>query len=194
MLHDKIVAIGSSTGGPTALQKVLQNVTKEFQAPILVVQHLPSNFTRLLANRLNGIGNLKVKEAEHGELVHRGTVYIAPGDFHMMVKDRNNKLIIHLTKEKQRNGHRPSVNVLLDSIAELKQIQKTIVIMTGMGKDGAEGIVRIKEQDENAVIIAESSETAVVSGMPSAAIATNHVTEIVRLERIGEAIMKYSKR
>lgn len=193
-MQDRIVAIGSSTGGPTALHQVLQKVNKDFQTPILVVQHLPSNFTNLLANRLNGIGNLRVKEAEHGEEVNRSTVYIAPGDFHMLVKSRNNKLMIHLTKEKHRLGHRPSVNMLFDSIAELKHIKKTIVIMTGMGKDGAEGIIRIKENDENAVIIAESSETAVVNGMPSAAIATNHVTEIVRLERIGEAIMKYSKR
>ena len=193
-MHDRIVAIGSSTGGPTALHRVLQNVNKHFQAPILIVQHLPSNFTNLLAKRLDGIGNVRVKEAEHGEVIMNSTVYVAPGDFHMKVIERNNKLIIQLSKEKQRLGHRPSINVLFDSIAKLNNVQKTIVILTGMGKDGAEGIINIKQNDKDAVIIAESSETAVVNGMPSAAIATNLVKEVVRLEKIGEVIMKYGRR
>ncbi len=194
MAYNSIVAIGSSTGGPSALHKILQQIDQNLTAPIFIVQHLPRKFTQFLANRLNENIHILVKEAEHHEIVQHNTIYIAPGDYHMKIIKKNHQLKIDLSKEKHELGHRPSINVMLNSLAELEGIKKTIVILTGMGKDGAEGIKQIKKHDEQAVIIAESSETTVVNGMPAAAIATNYVTEVVRLENIASAIMKYSER
>jgi|SRR5690625_629055 len=194
MEHNSIIAIGSSTGGPSALHKILHQIDEKIQTPIFIVQHLPRRFTQFLANRLDENIKMNVKEAEHQEIVKKATIYIAPGDYHMKIKEGNGQLKIELSKEKHDLGHRPSVNMMLHSIAELKNIKKTIVILTGMGKDGAEGINNIKNHDENVVVIAESSETTVVNGMPAAAIATNHVTEIVRLENIATAVIKYNER
>lgn len=193
-VEKQIIAIGSSTGGPTALQQILFNIEKGFQVPILIVQHLPSGFTKMLANRLNGIGTMRVKEAEHGEQIYANTAYVAPGGFHMEVRERARRLFIHLTENPTRLGHRPSVNELLDSMAKLRHYKKMVVIVTGMGKDGAEGIIKLKEHDEKAIILAESGETAVINGMPAAAVATGHVTEIVPLDKIGKAIVKHSER
>ena len=189
---ESIVAIGSSTGGPRALQQLLQDIPKDFTAPIFIVQHMPSKFTKSLANRMNNVCHKRVKEAANGEIVQKGTVYIAPGNYHMKVVEKNNRLTIQLTKDAPRLGHRPSVNELLDSIALLKNMHKVIVILTGMGRDGSEGIEQVKKYDSDAIIIAESQETAIINGMPSAAIATNYVTEVLRIEDIGEALVDYT--
>lgn len=190
--HDSIVAIGCSTGGPRALHKLFSHIPKNFKSPILIVQHMPSGFTKSLAERLNNISKIHVKEASDGEIVKKGTAYIAPGDFHMIVEQKQDQLTIKLTKEKTRLGHRPSVDILLESIAKIKNCHKIIVILTGMGRDGAEGVKKIKQSANDAIVIAESDETAVINGMPSAAIATSCVTEILRIENIGEALVDYT--
>lgn len=186
----KIVCIGTSTGGPRALQQVLTSLPKDFGSPILVVQHMPAGFTKSLANRLDSLSEIKVKEAEDGELLQKGTAYIAPGGLHLEVKSIGTSLAVSLGQSAPRNGHRPSVDVLFESVSSLKHVSKITVIMTGMGSDGAEGLIEMKKNG-NVKAIAESQETSIVFGMPKSAIATNLVDEVVNVENIAESIMNY---
>ncbi|MGM8211734.1 chemotaxis-specific protein-glutamate methyltransferase CheB [Virgibacillus sp. W0430] len=187
-----IVAIGASTGGPRALQTVLVDLPSDFNAPIVIVQHMPAGFTRSLAERLNGLAAITVKEAEDGEVIQPRTAYIAPGNFHMKVV-REDGYKIKLTKEIERLGHRPSVNTLFDSLAQISQINIIAVVLTGMGKDGAEGIEQIKKKNKRAIIIAESKESAIVYGMPAAAVKTSLVNETLHLQEIGKVITKFKR-
>jgi len=188
-----IVTIGTSTGGPKALQQVLTSLPGDFPSPILIVQHMPAGFTKSLANRLDSLAHIHVKEAVHGERIKNGVAYIAPGNFHMKIHSAGTAHTIELTKDLHQNGHRPAVDVLFGSIANIK-INKIAVVLTGMGSDGANGLKMIREQDEKAVMIAEAEETSVVYGMPKAAVMTNHVDYIVPLPQIGEIITKMIKR
>jgi len=185
---DFIVAIGTSTGGPKALQTVLKQLPENFPAPIVIVQHMPSGFTKSLAKRLNEICDIRVKEASDGEVLQAGTAYIAPGDYHMAITEDCH---IEIYQEDVRDGHRPSVNILFKSIAVLEQIKKIAIILTGMGKDGALGIEKMKERDKETIVIVESKETAIIHGMPRAALQTGYVTEVSRLEHIGKVILHY---
>src|SRR5699024_8836797 len=115
--EDTIVAIGASTGGPRALQKILAGLPSNFPAPILIVQHMPANFTKSLAERLNSLSAISIKEATDGEKINQGVAYIAPGGFHMKVKHTNGSLFIQLTKVPENSIYRPSIDVLLDSVA-----------------------------------------------------------------------------
>lgn len=189
-VNNTIVAIGTSTGGPRALQRILQDLPEDFLAPIVIVQHMPKGFTKSLAERLNNNCRLRVNEAVHGEVIDPGNVYLAPGGFHMKLKRVGTKTFIELTKEALYMGHRPSVNLLFQSLAELPYTEKIAVVLTGMGKDGAEGIAQIKERDTNAIIIAESKKSAVIDGMPKAAIDTGLTTDIIHLHDIGTSLTK----
>ncbi|MBP0726220.1 chemotaxis response regulator protein-glutamate methylesterase [Bacillus sp. RG28] len=193
-LHERasqIVCLGTSTGGPKALQEVLSKLPERFKKPIFIVQHMPSGFTNSLANRLDKLSNIHVKEAEHGEKVEQSTAYIAPGGYHMVVNQRNNELFIELNKEPQISGHRPSVDVLFESVSNLTGYHVISVILTGMGSDGSKGLIKIKEK-LSSIAIAESEETSVVFGMPKAAIATKLVDEIVTIQNIADTIIKHS--
>ncbi|HLR70893.1 MAG TPA: chemotaxis-specific protein-glutamate methyltransferase CheB [Pseudogracilibacillus sp.] len=187
-----IIAIGASTGGPRALQQILQSIPSDFSTPILIVQHMPSGFTSSLSKRLDNISHITVQEAKHGDIIEQGKAYIAPGNFHMKVKKQGKQMVIETTKEDTQLGHRPSINVLFDSLASLDSVHKIAVVLTGMGKDGAEGIIQIKESQPSAVILAESKDTAIINGMPNAAIQTNYVTEVLRLEHIVKALVDYT--
>ncbi|WP_174735026.1 protein-glutamate methylesterase/protein-glutamine glutaminase [Mesobacillus harenae] len=186
----RLVCIGCSTGGPRVLHKVLAGLPKSLSAPVLVVQHMPPGFTRTLANRLNSFCEITVKEAEQGETLQNGTVYIAPGGFHMEAVPSAGGVSIHLTNAPARNGHRPSVDVLYESVSKLKGYSKVAVIMTGMGTDGAKGLVLLN-QSGNLRVIAESEETSVIFGMPKAAIATGFVDSVSNNENIAKDIAKY---
>ncbi|KIL44906.1 protein-glutamate methylesterase/protein-glutamine glutaminase [Jeotgalibacillus soli] len=188
--HQKLVLIGTSTGGPRALQEVITSLPKTITAPVLVVQHMPAGFTKSLANRLNSLSAVIVKEAEHGDVLTAGTVYIAPGGFHLIVDRVGEQLIAQLTKESARGGHRPSVDVLFESVAKLTEIEKIAVIMTGMGADGSKGLVKLNHNPP-LQIIAESQQTCIVYGMPKAAIATGLVQDVEDLQDIAKTIMKY---
>lgn len=192
--NDTIVLIGTSTGGPRALQQVLTSLPKGFPAPILIVQHMPPHFTKSLAERLNTMAKIKVTEATHAEVLQKGVAYIAPGDYHMKVRKVGTTLAIELTTEQQRNGHRPSVDVLFDSISHLNDMNKICVVLTGMGKDGADGVKRVKAIDKDAIILAESEESSIVYGMPAAAVATNCVDQTVHLNEVGETINRIVNR
>lgn len=186
--NDTFVVIGTSTGGPRALQQVLTALPKDFPAPILIVQHMPPNFTKSLAERLNSLAKIKVKEATHGEMIQKGVAYIAPGDFHMLVRKVGRIYAIELTKDKHRNGHRPAVDMLFESLSNVMNVNKLAVVLTGMGKDGAVGIEKIKQRDQQAIVIAESEESSIVYGMPAAAVATKCVNSIVHLNEVGTTI------
>ncbi len=186
----KLVCIGTSTGGPRALQQVITKLPKTIDAPVLVVQHMPAGFTKSLAGRLDSLSEVHVKEAEEGDIIQKGTVYIAPGGFHLKLKWVGANLAIQLDQSPPRNGHRPAVDVMFESCSELSAYAKISVIMTGMGSDGTKGLIKLKESG-NVVAIAESEETSIVFGMPKAAIATKLVDEVKNVDNIAETIMKY---
>jgi two-component system chemotaxis response regulator CheB len=186
----KIVGIGTSTGGPRALQHVLTKLPATIEAPIVIVQHMPKGFTKSLAQRLDALSSITVKEAEDGETLQNGTAYIAPGGCHLLVHEAKGTLTARLEQSQPRNGHRPSVDVLFESLSTVTDYEKIAVIMTGMGSDGTAGLKKLKES-AGTKVIAEAQETAVVFGMPKAAIQANVVDDIVPLEEIAEAIMKY---
>ncbi|MFC3882553.1 chemotaxis response regulator protein-glutamate methylesterase [Bacillus songklensis] len=185
-----IVCIGTSTGGPKALQEVLTHLPKGLGAPILIVQHMPPGFTKSLASRLNSLSDLNVKEAEDGEIFQRDTAYIAPGGYHLTVRKMGTALTAHLNESEPRKGHRPSVDVLFESISQLKDYKKIAVILTGMGADGTEGLKTLKSVG-NTVAIAESEETSIVYGMPKSAIGTGLVDEVQPLTFISNTISQY---
>lgn len=186
----KLIAIGTSTGGPRALQGVLTKLPGNIGAPILIVQHMPTGFTKSLAERLNSLSEITVKEAEDGEILHKGTAYIAPGGYHLKVKKVGMSLAASIDKSEIRNGHRPSVDVLFESVSEISDFTKIAVIMTGMGNDGAGGLVQLKKTG-NVKAIAESQETSIVFGMPKAAIATGLVDSVENIENIAKTIVRY---
>ncbi|SHH26899.1 two-component system, chemotaxis family, response regulator CheB [Caloranaerobacter azorensis DSM 13643] len=185
---DYIVALGTSTGGPRALQSIIPNLPSEINAALVVVQHMPKGFTKSLANRLNSMSHLVVKEGEDGELVRRGYCYIAPGDYHMTLEEVGiNKVYIRLNKEKPVSGHRPSVDVLMESVAKIKYLKKIGVILTGMGSDGSHGIKLIREN--NGFTIAQDEKSCVVFGMPKAAINIGGINKILPLDSISDEIL-----
>jgi two-component system chemotaxis response regulator CheB len=188
----QMFAIGTSTGGPKALETVITALPADFPDPVLVVQHMPPKFTLYLAQRLNSISSVHVVEAEHNQLIRGGTVYIAPGDYHMEVRQRTDGYRIALTKKEPQNGHRPSVDVLYDSVTQLKRLKRHYILMTGMGSDGAKGMQRAK-QEGAASTIAESEETSIIYGMPKSAVKLGCVDHIIPLHRIPAKMVELSK-
>ncbi len=185
----KVIAIGTSTGGPKALKDVITQLPATIKAPILVVQHMPANFTRSLAERLNSLSSIIVKEAENGDLIENGTAYIAPGGYHIALQKIGSAYFIKTHLEEPRRGHRPSVDVLYESLATLADVETIAVIMTGMGADGTEGLMKLK-QHGSCYAIAEAEESCVVFGMPRAAIKTNLVDEVVHVQEIAERVIR----
>ncbi len=183
----KIVAIGTSTGGPKALKEVITQLPSDLNAPVLIVQHMPAHFTRSLAERLNSISNIHVKEAEDGELIKNGTAYIAPGGYHMGVLQNGSSLYIRTHLEEPKRGHRPAVDTMYDDLARLSNIETIAVIMTGMGADGSEGLLHLKREG-HCYALAEAEESCVVFGMPKAAIKTNLIDEVVHVNGIASRI------
>ncbi|HET7629078.1 MAG TPA: CheB methylesterase domain-containing protein [Bacillales bacterium] len=182
-----VVCIGTSTGGPGALQKVLTKLPQSFPSPLFIVQHMPPKFTKALAERLDHHSSIRVKEAEDGEMAQAGTAYIAPGGFQMTVSGILTGIQLCVRSGAARAGHCPSVNELFDSAAKLKNFKKLAVIMTGMGSDGAEGLKALVESG-NTYVVAESAASAVVFGMPRAAIETIAVNEVLHVEEIGACL------
>ena len=187
------VIIGTSTGGPRALQEVLTRLPATIGAPILVVQHMPAGFTKSLADRLNGLSEITVKEAEDGELLVNGTAYIAPGGKHLKFSKTGMNYYVRLDPvEAPRMGHRPSVDVLLESAAESPELNYLSVIMTGMGYDGKAGMELLRKNGKT-VTIAESAKTSVVYGMPKAVQEAGLADEVVDVHDISGAIMEILK-
>lgn len=181
-----IIGIGISTGGPIALREVIPNLPNEFP-PILIVQHMPQSFTKAFADRLNSESQLNVKEAYDNEIIQPNTVYIAPGGFHMKVKKEYGQLKICITDDEPVSGHKPSVDVLFTSLANVMGKNVIAVIMTGMGRDGAAGIKLIKQT--GGYTIAQDEESCIVFGMPKAAINEGAIEEIVPLSKISSKLI-----
>ncbi|ADH99271.1 protein-glutamate methylesterase/protein-glutamine glutaminase [Salisediminibacterium selenitireducens] len=190
VLGKTIVAIGTSTGGPKALQRVLTALPENFPFPIIIVQHMPKGFTRSLSERLNSLSAISVKEAEEGDILKKGVAYIAPGGYHLKVRRAGTSVGIHLDQSPLVNGHRPSVDAMFFSLADLHPERVIAVVMTGMGSDGKQGLIRLKQLSKTKAI-AESERTSVVFGMPKAAIDTHFVDSVKDLEDISSEILRY---
>jgi two-component system chemotaxis response regulator CheB len=186
-----LIAIGTSTGGPRALQEVIPYIPEDVPAAILIVQHMPPGFTRSLAERLDSLSGMTVKEGDDNEIINPGYVYIAPGDYHMEVmSDQEGRMRIKLTKDVPVRGHRPSVNVMMKSIARSGFPNVIAVIMTGMGNDGKEGAISIKENNKG-VIICQDEISCVVYGMPRAVVNAGLADAVVPLKEIAGMIVKF---
>ncbi len=184
----KIVIIGSSTGGPRALQQVIPLLPPTLA--VLVVQHMPPGFTKSLAERLNFQSRIRVREAREGDVVEPGIVLIAPGDYHMIVKQQRingeMQVVVALTKGERVQGVRPSVDVLLKSAVPIYGEKSIGVILTGMGSDGSEGIKKLKSAGGK--VIAEDESTCVVFGMPKSVIDQKLADYVLPITKIAEGI------
>jgi two-component system, chemotaxis family, protein-glutamate methylesterase/glutaminase len=182
---DKVIAVGASTGGTDAILNFLQGMSIDCPG-IVVVQHMPEMFTRSFAERLNRICDLTVKEAESGDSVIRGRVLIAPGNKHMEVKRSGSRYYVELNESVPVNRHRPSVDVLFQSVARYAGKNAVGIIMTGMGADGAAGLLQMREA--GAETIAQDEHSCVVFGMPREAIRLNAATKILPLDQIASSL------
>lgn len=179
------IAIGASTGGTEAIRTLLESLPAQMP-PMLIVQHMPEKFTASFAKRLNEVCALTVKEAEDGETIMANTVYIAPGGLHMAVKAAHGKPAIRIFSDELVNRHRPSVNVLFNSVAELKGKNAIGIILTGMGDDGASGMLAMHEK--GAYTLAQDENSCVVFGMPNKAIAAGGVSRVLPLTEIAHEL------
>jgi two-component system, chemotaxis family, protein-glutamate methylesterase/glutaminase len=186
-IPNKVVAIGISTGGPQALQYLLPQVPKDFPATIVIVQHMPEGFTEMFARRLDEICAIRVKEAQSGDMLLPGRALVCPGNRHLRVKRLGRGPVAVLGDEPRVNGHRPSVDVLFESVAEEFRESSIALLMTGMGEDGANGLGLVK--DAGGLTIAQNEESCVVYGMPKAAIERGYAARIVGLEALGNTLL-----
>lgn len=188
---NRLIAIGASTGGTEAIFHVLK-MLPENTPGIVIVQHIPPNFSRMFADRLNETTRLKVKEAVTGDYVEQGRVLVAPGDQHMMIKKAGNRYRVECFNEAKVNGHCPSVDVLFESVAKAAANNAIGVILTGMGSDGAKGLLSMRKN--GARTIGQDEKSSVVYGMPKAAFTIGAVEKQVSLDGIAPAIFSLLKK
>lgn len=185
---EKIVAIASSTGGPKALQSVLPLLPENLDAPVVLVQHMPGGFTASLAERLNGMCRIRVKEAEEGEVLQKGVAYISMGGRHMnILETAGGRRVIHYTDQPQREGVRPSANYMYESLMETGYAEAVCVVLTGMGMDGTEGICNLSKK-KKLYVIAQDQATSVVYGMPKGVVNAGMTDEEIPLNDIAARI------
>lgn len=187
----QIMAIGISTGGPNALRKVFAKFDADLPIPVIVVQHMPAGFTEEFAKSLNRICPLEVKEAANGDILKPGRILIAPGDFHVEVKRKSLGTIVNVISKDPVNGHRPSVDVLFESIAAEFGNESIAAIMTGMGRDGARQIGQI--YGAGGITLAQDEDSSIVYGMPKVAIEHNYIKHIVPLDEMAEKLCHLAK-
>lgn len=183
---DKVILIGASTGGTEAIREVLTPLPAEMP-PILIVQHMPEMFTTSFARRLDALTRLRVKEAEDGELIKSGTVYLAPGHSHLSLKRLGGSLSCELSRASPVNRHRPSVDVLFLSAARILGARAFGILLTGMGKDGALGLLAMRQA--GAWTVAQDQDSCVVWGMPREAVMIGGAQEVAPLKNIAELLM-----
>ena len=184
---EKVVVVGASTGGTEAIRIFLEDMPAD--APgIVIVQHMPERFTTAFSNRLNGICKMTVKEAENNDTVLRGRALIAPGNYHLLVKRSGARYFVEVKTGQLVSRHRPSVDVLFRSAARYAGKNAVGVIMTGMGDDGAKGLLEMKQ--EGAYCIAQDEQTSVVFGMPAEAIKLKAHDIILPLDKIAPQVLK----
>jgi two-component system, chemotaxis family, protein-glutamate methylesterase/glutaminase len=185
----KVVVIGVSTGGPTALSSIVPQIPDGFRLPILIVQHMPPLFTRLLAERLQKQTTLKVVEGREGDVVLPSTVYVAPGDYHMRVRRQGDHVVIALDQSPPENSCRPAVDVLFRSVHEVYGGHVVSVVLTGMGQDGLRGVELLKAA--GAKVIIQDEATSVVWGMPGAIARANLADATVALGDIVPEVLRH---
>ncbi len=183
---DKVIAIGASTGGTEALKLIIQHLPADTPG-VVIVQHMPPGFTGMFAERLNQQSSLNVKEAKTGDRVMQGTVLVAPGGFHMTVIRSGGQYRVDISEGEKVCGHRPSVEMLFKSVAKSVGSNALGVILTGMGHDGADGLLEIRKA--GALTIAQDEKTSVVFGMPKVAIEKGAACDVVPIDRIAERII-----
>ncbi len=183
-----VVAIGTSTGGPNALGVVMPQFPADFPVPIVIVQHMPPLFTRLLAERLNNLTRLEVREGKAGEKLQRGQVWIAPGDHHMTVVRSGTDFVLGINQDPQENSCRPAVDVLFRSVAHSYGANAMAVVLTGMGSDGTRGSADIRQAGGE--IIVQDEPTSVVWGMPGSIVAASLADRIYPLAEIGPEVVR----
>jgi two-component system chemotaxis response regulator CheB len=189
--NTEVIAIGISTGGPDALRVVFANLDADLKQPILVVQHMPAGFTQEFAKSLDRLCPLDVKEAAEGDTLQSGRILIAQGNKHLEVERKGVGAVVHLTDDPPVSGHRPSADVLFASVAMAYTNHALGVIMTGMGRDGAQQLGTIYK--EGGMTLGQDEATAVVYGMPRVAYELGHVMEQVSLEHMARRICDVAK-
>lgn len=187
--NNRLVTIACSTGGPKALQQIVPKLPVNLDCSVLIVQHMPEGFTYSLAHRLNELSNVEVKEAEHGEILKKGVVYIAQGGRQMRVIHENGMDKLSVTQESARNGLKPCADIMFESLVDSEFDDIICVVLTGMGGDGTNGIKSLNK-NKNIYVIAQDEETCTVYGMPKVITEAGLVNEIAPLSRITEAITK----
>jgi two-component system chemotaxis response regulator CheB len=186
VINDKVILIGASTGGTEAIREVLAPLPAEMP-PILIVQHMPELFTTSFAKRLDHLSRLKVKEAEDGEPIKPGTAYLAPGHSHLSLKKSVNGLLCELSDGPPVNRHRPSVDALFLSAAKVLGPRALGILLTGMGKDGAQGMLAMRQA--GAWTVAQDQDSCVVWGMPREAMMIGGAQEVAPLNRIADLLL-----
>ncbi len=185
----RALAIGISTGGPLSLQKVIPQLSESINVPIFIVQHMPAKFTKSLADRLNNLSKLTVKEAEDGDEVRNGFVYIAPGGYHMTINSVSGKgYTIHISSTPSNTLHKPSVDIMMHSVIEAYGRKTLGLIMTGMGKDGLEAMKSLKKL--NGTCLAQDEASSVVFGMPKAVVDAGIADAVLSIDQIPIKINK----
>ncbi len=185
---NKIIAIASSTGGPKALQSVIPRIPKNIDAPVLVVQHMPVGFTATLAERLDGLSELDVKEAQEGDEVKKGCAYISMGGKHLTVIQKNGKCYIHYSDAPTREGVKPCANYMYESLLECDYDEVVCAVLTGMGADGTEGIRNLKE-NKKIHVITQNQRTCAVYGMPKSVTQAGLSDKEVGIEQIAHELI-----
>ena len=183
-----VVAIGTSTGGPNALSALIPQLPADFPVPIVIVQHMPPLFTRLLAERLDALAQLEVREGKMGQKLQQGQVWIAPGDHHMTVARQGDEFVLGLNHDPQENSCRPAVDVLFRSVAQTYGANALALVLTGMGADGTRGSSDIREAGGE--VIAQDEASSVVWGMPGSVVAARLADHIWPLGDIATEVVR----
>lgn len=191
MGRGKLVAIACSTGGPRALHEIIPYLPSNLDAPVVIVQHMPEGFTASLASRLNDISMIPVKEAEEGERLENGHVYIAKGGSHLRIVQERGHHVVQLGKDEPVNGLRPYANYMYESLTQSDYYEIICVVLTGMGADGTKGIGTLS-QEKNVYVISQDRESSTVYGMPKMIAQSGLSDEIVSLNKIAKAIINYT--
>jgi two-component system chemotaxis response regulator CheB len=183
----RLVVLGTSTGGPVALQQVLTGLPGSFPLPILLVQHMPANFTPAFAERLNKLCAINVKEAVDGDRLEKGWAYLAPGGQQMLLEEQRGHSIIRIVDSQPEQTYRPSVDITFGSAARLFGADVLAVVMTGMGADGREGARLLKRKGSS--VWTQDRETSIIYGMPAAVAEAGLADKVLALDAIGPALM-----
>lgn len=187
-LFPRLLVIAASTGGPVAIQKVLMELPKSFPLPILLIQHMPANFTPSFAERLDRLCQIEVKEAEEGDCLKPGTALLAPGGKQMLLKKQGNQVSIIIRDSSSGESYQPCVDTTLEAVAPLFPGKILTVVLTGMGADGREGVRKLK--NSGSTVWAQDEQSCTVYGMPKAVVDAGLVDNIVALDDMGKALAK----